>query len=89
MIQRQLRPHLLTSRLQATNLIRPTIASFSTSTTRPAISEGPPPRSFRLPEQTRWDNDKESIWDKAGNYFLMTEMVRGMWVVLEQFFRPP
>lgn len=27
--------------------------------------------------------------DKASNYFLMTEMMRGMWVVLEQFFRPP
>lgn len=32
---------------------------------------------------------KESILDNAGNFFLMTEMVRGMWVCLEQFFRPP
>ena len=27
--------------------------------------------------------------DKASNYFLLTEMLRGMYVVLEQFFRPP
>jgi NADH dehydrogenase (ubiquinone) Fe-S protein 8 len=27
--------------------------------------------------------------DQAGNYFLLTEMMRGMWVLLEQFFRPP
>ena len=26
---------------------------------------------------------------KASNYFLMTEMLRGMYVVIEQFFRPP
>jgi len=27
--------------------------------------------------------------DKASNYFLLTEMMRGMYIVLEQFFRPP
>ena len=27
--------------------------------------------------------------DKAGKYFLLGEMARGMYVVLEQFFRPP
>jgi len=31
----------------------------------------------------------ESTLDIAGKYFLMTEMARGMWVVLEQMFRPP
>ena len=29
------------------------------------------------------------MMDKAGNYFLLTEIFRGMYVVLEQFFRPP
>src|SRR6202021_2345861 len=29
------------------------------------------------------------ILDIAGKTFLLTEMVRGMWVVFEQFFRPP
>ena len=27
--------------------------------------------------------------DKASNYFLLREMMRGMYVVMEQFFRPP
>lgn len=27
--------------------------------------------------------------DRAANYFLMTEMMRGMYVLMEQFFRPP
>lgn len=32
---------------------------------------------------------QESTLDRAGRFFLMSEMVRGMYVVLEQFFRPP
>jgi hypothetical protein len=42
-----------------------------------------------LPKPERWDESKESALDKAGKYFLLTEMARGMYVVLEQFFRPP
>jgi NADH dehydrogenase (ubiquinone) Fe-S protein 8 len=37
----------------------------------------------------RWDEEEESTLDKASKYFLMTEIFRGMYVVLEQFFRPP
>jgi len=62
---------------------------FSTSSRRAATTEGPPPANFRLPKPERWNEKKESVWDQAGNYFLLTEMVRGMYVVLEQFFRPP
>ncbi|KAF2227896.1 hypothetical protein BDZ85DRAFT_255061 [Elsinoe ampelina] len=64
-------------------------AAFSVSSHRLATSEGPPPQGFRLPRPKRWNEHEESVWDKAGNYFLLTEMFRGMWVVLEQFFRPP
>lgn len=42
-----------------------------------------------MAKPTRWYDDPEKAIDKAGNYFLLTEMVRGMWVVLEQFFRAP
>ncbi len=49
---------------------------------------GPPPKGFRLPKPKRFD-EGEGVMDKASNYFLMTEMFRGMYVVLEQFFRPP
>ena len=27
--------------------------------------------------------------DSTANLFLLTEIFRGMWIVLEQFFRPP
>lgn len=64
-------------------------ATFSTSPFRSAIPAAPPPQGFRLPRKDRWDEGKVSSLDKAGNYFLLTEMVRGMYVVLEQFFRPP
>lgn len=66
-----------------------TVAAFSTSAFRAATPAGPPPAGFRLPRTKRWDEGKESSLDKAGKYFLLTEMLRGMYVVLEQFFRPP
>ncbi|KAL9610485.1 MAG: hypothetical protein Q9167_004825 [Letrouitia subvulpina] len=66
-----------------------TTAAFSTSLHRPATPSRPPSQGFRLPPTQRWDEGKETSLDKAGNYFLMTEMARGMYVVLEQFFRPP
>ena len=60
-------------------------AFFSSSAHRAATPDGPPPANFRLARPER----KESVWDQAGNYFLLTEMMRGMYVVLEQYFRPP
>jgi hypothetical protein len=64
-------------------------AYFSTSAPRSATPAGPPPQGFRLPPPPRWDESKESALDQAGKYFLLMEMARGMYVVLEQFFRPP
>lgn len=66
----------------------PATASFSTSSNKRALPTGPPPSNFRLPKPKRW-SEGEGALDKAGNYFLLTEMFRGMYVVLEQFFRPP
>ncbi|KKZ68430.1 NADH-ubiquinone oxidoreductase 23 kDa subunit, mitochondrial [[Emmonsia] crescens] len=78
------------------SLLRPTTAnvlipafSFSTSSLRRATPAGPPQQGFRLPPPKAWDQGDESALDKAGKYFLLTEMLRGMYVVLEQFFRPP
>merc|ERR1712098_537915 len=66
------------------------LAAFSTTTFRAyATPSGPPPAGFRLPKPEPWDQSKESTLDKAGKYFLLTEMARGMYVVLEQYFRPP
>ncbi|EMC95575.1 hypothetical protein BAUCODRAFT_71157 [Baudoinia panamericana UAMH 10762] len=63
--------------------------AFSTTAARPVSGTGAPPQNFRLPRPDRWNENKQSIWDQAGQYFLLTEMLRGMYVVLEQFFRPP
>lgn len=54
-----------------------------------ATPAGPPPQGFRQTPYKRWDEDPESSLDKLGRYFLLTEMFRGMYVLLEQFFRPP
>ena len=79
--------------LLSTRILSPsattTTATFSTSPSQCATPAGPPPQGFRLPRKERWDEGKESSLDKAGKYFLLTEMLRGMYVVLEQFFRPP
>lgn len=50
---------------------------------------GPPPKGFRQPPPRKWDEEEEAMGNKLGKYFLMTEMARGMYVLLEQFFRPP
>lgn len=66
------------------------LATFSTSSRRAALPSGPPPAGFRIPKPERWDSPgQENALDKASKYFLMTEMARGMWVLMEQFFRPP
>ncbi|KAK3707015.1 ndufs8, ubiquinone oxidoreductase 23 kd subunit [Vermiconidia calcicola] len=66
-----------------------TAAAFSTSARLGVTTEGAPTPNFRLPRPRRWNEQKENVLDQAGNYFLLTEMLRGMYVVLEQFFRPP
>lgn len=84
-----------TARLQqrhATSIRASAIASraaFSSSARINATTEGAPPAGFRATRPPRWNERKDSVWDQAGNYFLLTEMLRGMYVVLEQFFRPP
>lgn len=50
---------------------------------------GPPPKGFRQPPVKKWDEEDEGTFNKLGKYFLMTEMARGMYLLLEQFFRPP
>jgi len=54
-----------------------------------ATPMGPPPKGFRQKAPARWDEEAEGTFDKVGKYFLLTEMARGMYVLLEQFFRPP
>lgn len=79
------RPTVLSSTLRPLG----STANFSSSVRRPALPSGPPQPGFRLDPPKRWDQSDESAIDKAGKYFLMSEIFRGMYVVLEQFFRPP
>jgi NADH dehydrogenase (ubiquinone) Fe-S protein 8 len=64
-------------------------ANFSSSAIRAATPAGPPQPGFRLPAQKTWENDGKSAMNRASEYFLLMEMFRGMYVVIEQFFRPP
>ena len=66
-----------------------TAAAFSTTSRTSASGVGAPPANFRPARPLRFDEKKDSLFDHAGNYFLLTELFRGMYVVLEQFFRPP
>lgn len=54
-----------------------------------ATPSGPPPANFRTSRKVEWQWEKDSLLDSTGKYFLLSEMGRGMWVLLEQFFRPP
>lgn len=54
-----------------------------------ATPAGRPPSGFRQPPPMNWDEDPEKLSDKMGRYWMLLEMARGMYVALEQFFRPP
>jgi NADH dehydrogenase (ubiquinone) Fe-S protein 8 len=54
-----------------------------------ATPHGPPAKNFRLKPAPTWEQEKEATMDKVGKYFLLAEMARGMYLLLEQFFRPP
>lgn len=64
------------------------IAFSTTSVQRHAMPRPPPPTGFRVGRPQTWEDGGSSL-DKAAKYFLMSEMARGMYVVLEQFFRAP
>lgn len=54
-----------------------------------ATPNGPPPVKFRKSERMEFAWEKDTMLDRLGKYFLMTEMARGMYLLLEQYFRPP
>ncbi|KIW03150.1 NADH-ubiquinone oxidoreductase 23 kDa subunit, mitochondrial [Verruconis gallopava] len=81
---------ILTSSRSQGRYARPVSAVlFSTSAPRTATPAGVSPVGLRVSRPPRWDEEQESTMDKASKYFLLTEIFRGMYVVLEQFFRPP
>lgn len=64
------------------------LAQFSTTSVQRHATPRPSPAGFRVGRAQTWEEGESSL-DKAAKYFLMSEMVRGMYVVLEQFFRAP
>ncbi|KAK9449264.1 uncharacterized protein V1518DRAFT_415530 [Limtongia smithiae] len=63
--------------------------AFSASPISPAKpSPQPYPAGFRVSPIEAW-NEGESALDRAGRFYLMAELFRGMYVVLEQYFRAP
>lgn len=50
---------------------------------------GVPPQGFRIPPPKSWEQEAEGSLSKATKFFLLAEMFRGMYVVLEQYFRAP
>lgn len=47
------------------------------------------PQSFRLPRPKTWEEDNESALSKLTRWYLLAEMFRGMYIVLEMYFRAP
>ncbi|KAK7931089.1 hypothetical protein PG985_001801 [Apiospora marii] len=74
----------LLRRPQQTAMVARIVAQRTYATPAGTTSSG-----FRQKRTTPWDEEKESTLDRAGRVFLMTEMFRGMYVLMEQFFRPP
>ena len=54
-----------------------------------ATPKGAPPKAFRTSKPVEFAWEKDNTLDKMGKYFLMTELARGMYVLMEQFFRAP
>ncbi|KAK9457684.1 hypothetical protein V1511DRAFT_494309 [Dipodascopsis uninucleata] len=68
------------------SLLRP--FSSVTANRAPEPAPGAMPEGYRLGAPERW-YEGESALDRAGKFFLMAEMFRGMYVCLEQFYRAP
>lgn len=74
----------LVHRPQQTVAIARIVAQRAYATPAGTTSSG-----FRQKRPAAWDEESESTLDRTGRYFLLTEMFRGMYVAMEQYFRPP
>ncbi|ODV96976.1 hypothetical protein PACTADRAFT_48759 [Pachysolen tannophilus NRRL Y-2460] len=48
-----------------------------------------PPQGYRVSRPKTWEESSESALSKATKWYLLAEMFRGMYIVLEMFFRAP
>ncbi|RIA84862.1 NADH-ubiquinone oxidoreductase 23 kDa subunit mitochondrial precursor [Glomus cerebriforme] len=54
-----------------------------------SINNPPTPKPQTLSKTATAKPKAPTVLDTTANLFLLTEIFRGMWLVLEQFFRPP
>ncbi|PKI82610.1 hypothetical protein MVES1_003845 [Malassezia vespertilionis] len=83
---------LATHRPEAPNSTGPTLISPVHDQLNIGLDHNPDkPRSHlaRPPAQAPNYSDGPSALEKAGQLFLFTELARGLWITLENFFRPP
>ncbi|BFZ60763.1 ndufs8, ubiquinone oxidoreductase 23 kd subunit [Saitoella coloradoensis] len=82
-------PAMSLARTQA----RPQLPAFAAFSTSAPVRHASPFPTTPVPAGFRPKPDpnfkEESALDQAGHFFLMTEMMRGMYVVMENFFRAP
>ncbi|ODV83073.1 hypothetical protein CANARDRAFT_209453 [[Candida] arabinofermentans NRRL YB-2248] len=72
------------------NLLYKPLASATASPSATAgASYASWPQGFRLPRPATWEESKEGAISKATKWYLLSEMFRGMQIVLEMYFRAP
>lgn len=47
------------------------------------------PKGFRVPRKRTWEEEHELATSKATKFFMLNEMLRGMYITLEMYFRAP
>lgn len=75
-------------------VLRPRFMSTTSLVKGPAAAVGGSvlstrPEGFRIPRPATWEESKEGALAKATKWFLLAEMFRGMYIVLEMYFRAP
>jgi NADH dehydrogenase (ubiquinone) Fe-S protein 8 len=78
-----------TAMLTRRQLPRATASASLVAARTYATPSGPPPPGFRTSKPVEFTWDRDNTPDRLGKTFLMTEMARGMWLLMEQYFRPP
>ncbi|OWB70633.1 hypothetical protein B5S31_g312 [[Candida] boidinii] len=69
----------------SSKLLKPVVVSDVTAGTANASW----PEGFRVPRPRTWEESKEGALSKATKWYLLSEMFRGMYIVLEMYFRAP
>lgn len=67
----------------------PACSSRLASTFAAGNQQGVPPVGYRIPRPKTWEESHESPLDSSTKYFLLSEMLRGMYTALEMYYKAP